>query len=105
MYVMDFVSHRLASFHPYVILFDVTTKGVVFCGTLFTFWHVDEAASRCIVVEVDTTAIAVATCLIVAMFWECYGNRRCYCQFCSVVLMGVVVLRSPALLRVEQTVW
>ena len=34
------------------------------------------------------------------MFWECYGNWRCYCRCRSELLVGVVVLRPPVLLRV-----
>ena len=58
-YVMGSVSHRMAPFYPQMILFGVATKGVVFCGTVFTWWHVAKVASGCIMVGVDPTVVAV----------------------------------------------
>ena len=54
----------MAPFHPQVVLFDVATKWVVFCGTVFTWWHVDGFAFGCVMVEVDPTAVAVLISLL-----------------------------------------
>ena len=42
-----------------MVPFDVATRGVVFCGSVFICWHVEEGASGCIMLEVDTIAVAV----------------------------------------------
>ena len=56
---MGFVSHKMAPFHPQLVLFGVATKRVVFGGTFFSCWHVLEAAFGGIMVEVENATVTV----------------------------------------------
>ena len=56
---MRLVSHRMTSFHPQFVLFEVASVRVVFDGAFLSCWHVQEAASGGIVVEIDTAKVAV----------------------------------------------
>ena len=56
---MRFVTHRMAPFHPQLVLFDVAAERVVFGGAFFSCWHVLEDASGGIMVEVDTATVTV----------------------------------------------
>ena len=49
----------MAPFHPKMVLFDTAAKRVVFGGPMFICRNVDEGAPRCIMLEIDTTLIAV----------------------------------------------
>ena len=84
---MDFVSYRMAPYHPKVVLFDVAPQWVVLCGAVFTSWHVYKATSGGIMVEIDATVVAVLIPLT-----PCFG---------SVTGTGgattVTVLRPPGL--------
>ena len=56
---MDFVSLRMAPFHPKMVSCDVAAKRVVFGGPMFIFRDVDVGAPGCIMLEVDATAVTV----------------------------------------------
>ena len=59
MYVMDFVSLKMAPFHPKMVPCDVAAKRVVFGGPMFFFRDVDVGAPGRTMLEVDTTAVTV----------------------------------------------
>ena len=56
---MWFVCHRMAPFHPQLVLFEVDSEKVVFGGAFLSCWHVLKAASGGIVIEIDTATVAV----------------------------------------------
>ena len=56
---MRLVSHRVAPFYPQLVPFEVASERVVFGGAFLSCWHVQEAASGGIVVEIDTATVAV----------------------------------------------
>ena len=60
-----------------MVLFDVAAKGVVFCGTMFICWYVDVGASGCIMVKVDTTAVAILVLLLPCSGTGSVTGTRC----------------------------